>query len=74
MEDERELKLKKLNSTFEELREEIYKQIKEKNVNLDDLAFDLGIDRVTFIEKMTEITGNYSFYLRTIDLLENWEG
>ena len=44
-----------------------------KNVDLDILAFDLGIDRVTFIDKMTEKKGNYSFYLRTIELLENWE-
>ena len=62
-----------LNDLFLRIRENIFFLIKEKNVDIDILAFDLGIDREDFLESINSRTNDFTFYLQTLSLLENWE-
>lgn len=63
----------KLNNLFYHIRESIFRLIQEKNVDVDILAFDLGISRNTFIENFNKRIDDFTFYLQTLSLLENWE-
>lgn len=63
----------KLNSLFINIRENIFKLIREKNVNIDVLAFNLGISRQTLINNFTMRIEDFTFYLQTLSLLEKWE-
>ena len=63
----------KLNNLFFHIRERIFRLIQEKNVDVDVLAFDLGISRKTFIENFNKRIDDFTFYLQTLSLLENWE-
>lgn len=64
---------KELDKEFKKAKQHIFKLIEDKNVDVDTLSFELGIDRISFIENMSKIDGNYEFYLRTLDLLDKWE-
>ena len=63
----------KLNNLFFHIRESIFRLIQEKNVDVDVLAFDLGISRKTFVENFSKRIDDFTFYLQTLSLLENWE-
>ncbi len=63
----------KLNNLFFHIRESIFRLIQEKNVDVDILAFDLGISRNTFVENFNKRIDDFTFYLQTLSLLENWE-
>ncbi len=63
----------KLNNLFFHIRESIFRLIQEKNVDVDVLAFDLGISRKTFVENFNKRIDDFTFYLQTLSLLENWE-
>lgn len=65
---------KELENEFKKVKQHIFKVIEEKNIDVDVLSFKLGIDRISFIENMSKIDNNYEFYLRTLDLLDKWEG
>ena len=63
----------KLNNLFFHIRENIFKLIQEKNVDVDALAFDLGISRQNLIDNFNQRVEDFTFYLQTLSLLENWE-
>ena len=63
----------KLNNLFFHIRESIFRLIQEKNVDVDILAFDLGISRNAFVENFNKRIDDFTFYLQTLSLLENWE-
>ncbi len=63
----------KLNNLFLSIRDSIFRLIEEKNVDVDILAFDLGISRQTFINNFSKRINDFTFYLQTLSLLENWE-
>ena len=62
-----------LNNLFFHIRESIFRLIQDKNVDVDILAFDLGISRNTFVENFNKRIDDFTFYLQTLSLLENWE-
>ena len=64
----------KLNNLFLRIRDSIFQLIQEKNVDVDALAFDLGISRQIFIDNFSKRINDFTFYLQTLSLLENWEG
>lgn len=63
----------KLNNLFLCIRDNIFRLIQEKNVDVDVLAFDLGISRQTFINNFSKRINDFTFYLQTLSLLEKWE-
>lgn len=63
----------KLNRLFLSIRYNIFRLIQEKNVDVDILAFDLGISRQNFINNFSKRINDFSFYLQTLSLLEKWE-
>ena len=62
-----------LNSLFISLRSNIFQLINEKNIDIDILSFDLGISRQTFIDNFKSRIEDFTFYLQTLSLIENWE-
>ena len=63
----------RLDSLFYVVKEHVYKLMQEKGVDINILAFNLGIDRQTFIENFTRRIEDFPFYLKTLDELDNWE-
>ncbi len=63
-----------LNDMFQNIRGVVYKLIQEKNVDVDELAFSLGIGREAFIRNFSARIDDFTFYLQTLSLLEHWEG
>ncbi len=63
----------KLNNLFLNIREDIFKLIQEKNVDINFLAFNLGISKNSFLENFKNRIDDFSFYLQTLSLLENME-
>ena len=64
----------RLDNFFINIRSTIIMLIQEKKVDIDCLAFDLGIDKEEFIYNLSRRINNFSFYLQTLSLVENWEG
>ena len=65
--------LNKMNSLFLEIRTEIVRLIKEKKVDIDLLAFDLGISKDDFVNRLYNRYNDFTYYLHTLATLENWE-
>ena len=65
--------MEKLNNLFYELRNTVFNMIREKNVDIDLLALELGTDRQNFIDNFTNRNEDFSFYLKTMELLDSWE-
>ena len=63
----------KLNSLFYDIKDTIIKKKKKKNIDIDILAFNLGISRNTFIENFNKRIDDFTFYLQTLSILESWE-
>ena len=63
----------KLNSLFYDIKDTIIRLIQKKNIDIDILAFNLGISRNTFIENFNKRIDDFTFYLQTLSILENWE-
>lgn len=63
----------KLENLFLNIRDVIFALIQEKQVDIDALTFDLGIDKETFVNNFSKRIDNFAFYLQTLSLLENWE-
>ena len=63
----------KLDDLFYKIKERIFELISQKNVNIDALTFDLGINRDTFINNFAKRIEDFTFYLQTLSLLENWD-
>ncbi len=62
-----------LNNLFINIRNDILKIIQEKNVDIDILALDLGINRRILISNLRNGIENFTFYLKALTLLEHWE-
>ena len=62
-----------INNLYFHIRQRVFGLIKEKNIDIDILSFNLGISRNTFINNFINRINDFSFYLQTISLLENWE-
>ena len=65
---------KELDNLFNNIKTTIFNLIYEKNVDIDLLSFDLGIDTITFITNFSKRIDNFTIYLQTLNLVENWEG
>ncbi len=63
----------KLDNLFYMVKEQVYKLMEEKDVDINILAFNLGVDRKTFIENFTRRIEDFTFYLKTLDVLDDWE-
>lgn len=63
-----------LNNLFIEIRTEIVKLIKEKEVDIDLLSLAVGITREEFVNRLYKKSNDFTFYLQTLSTLENWEG
>lgn len=63
----------KLDNIFYQIRRRIVHLIQEKNVDIDILAFDLGLNKNTFINYLNTRIDDFTFYLQTLSLLEHWE-
>lgn len=53
------------------LRADIYRLIREKEVDIDKLSYALGISRDNFILSLSN-NKEASFYLEVITILEHW--
>lgn len=62
-----------LDNLFIKTRKDIIDSLIENNVNLDKMIERLGIDRDTFVKKMTVRDKNFKFYLKVLSLSEHWE-
>lgn len=62
-----------LDKTFLEIKVECLNMIKEKNVDLYELSFELGISLEQFVKNFQSRTKDFSFYLRTYNILLEWE-
>ena len=65
-------KNEKLDQWFFNIRQMISDDIRENNIDVDLLTFALGIGRLTFIEKMVHRDEDGSFYLKALELAEQW--
>ena len=63
-----------IDTQFESIRFTIFENIQNKHIDIDCLAFDLGIDSKTFVDNFSHIIDDFSFYLQTLSLVEHWEG
>ena len=65
---------KELDNLFYNIKNTIFNIINEKNIDIELLSFDLGIDSTTFISNFSKRINDFTFYLQTLSLVENWEG
>lgn len=63
-----------VDNLFINIRNTIISLIEEKNININLLSYDLKIDTETFIENLSHRIPDFTFYLKTLSLVENWEG
>ena len=63
----------KMNSLFLEIRTEIVRLLKEKQVDINLLSLSLGITRDEFIKRLYNRYNDFTYYLHTLSTLENWE-
>lgn len=63
-----------LEKTFLEIKVECLNMIKEKNVDLYELSFELGISLEQLVKNFQSRINDFSFYLRTYNILLDWEG
>ena len=64
----------KFDNLFLNIRNTIFTLMQEKQVDIDALTFDLGVNRETFVNNFSKRIDDFTFYLQTLSLLENWEG
>ncbi len=55
------------------MKYDILKLIKEKNVSIDLLSASLGLTNEMFENNLYKTTNDITFYLQTLNILENWE-
>ena len=63
-----------LDELFRNMKKTIFYMIREKNIDISLLAFDLRTDTQTFFKNFDNRIEDFSFYLKTLSLVENWEG
>lgn len=63
----------RLDNLFYMVKEQVYKLMDEKDVDINILAFNLGIDTQQFINNFRTRINDFTFYLQTLNVLDNWE-
>ncbi len=61
-----------LDALYIDMKNQCLKMIEEKNVDIEELAFCLGITLDDFIAKFRVRDKDFSLYLKTYDLLLGW--
>ncbi len=59
----------KLDQLFLAIRSDCLTLIQDKKIDMEDLAFDLGLSLNEFISRFQRRHSDFSFYLRTYRLL-----
>lgn len=62
-----------LDVLFVSIRNTILLMIKEKNIDIDCLAFDLGLNKQELLNNFSNRNDDFTFYLQTLSVVENWE-
>ena len=63
---------KQLDNLFLEIKTKVIHLMQEKNIDIDDLVFSLGVTRQAFINNFLKRNNDFSFYFETLHLLERW--
>lgn len=63
---------KELDILFNNIVKDSLELIKAKNVDLDELAFKIGISTEKLRESLLSRNEDFSIYFRTYNLLLNW--
>ena len=63
---------RQLDNLFLEIKTKVIYLMQEKNVDIDDLVFALGVTRQYFINNFLKRINDFSFYFETLHLLERW--
>ncbi len=63
----------KLNRLFLYIRQIVLQLIYEKEINIDELAFDLGVKQEEFLNNFTQRNDDFTFYLDALSKVEHWE-
>ena len=64
--------MKKIDKLFYSIRSDCLDLIAKKGVDIDSLSFRLGISKEEFISNFQSRNKDFSFYLKTYDLLLEW--
>ena len=64
--------MKKIDKLFYSIRSDCLDLIAKKGVDIDSLSFRLGISKEEFISNFQFRNNDFSFYLKTYDLLLEW--
>lgn len=63
----------KLNKMFYQIKSDCFKLIEEKDVDLEELAYQMGVSVYTLVDKFSVRDKDFSFYLKAYNLLEEWQ-
>ncbi len=63
-----------LDVAFEKIRKDVFLLVKEKDIDIRCLAFDLGVNTDEFMNNFDHRIDDFYFYIAALDLAENWEG
>lgn len=66
------MKNQKLEQLFLEVKRDCVRLISQKDVNIEELSFQLGVSTKQFIENFQTRIRDFSFYLQTYHLLVEW--
>ena len=64
--------IQKYDSFYTNIRSYIFKVIKDKKIDIDELSFKLGISKKDFLKNFTRQITDYTFYLQTLSIVERW--
>ena len=62
----------KLDNLFQEIKNECLVNIRDKHIDIEELAFELGMDLNVFLDFFMTRHSDFSFYLKAYDLILNW--
>ena len=63
----------KRNYLFNLIKMDCINLINKKNVDIEDLAFDLGISKEQLIKVFNEKCEDFTIYLKAYNILSEWE-
>ncbi len=63
---------KRLDKLFSDIKKDCVELIQEKDVSISDLSFQLGISADEFVQRFQSRCRDFSFYLKTYDILMKW--
>lgn len=62
-----------LDSIYEDIKKRVFELMEIKNIETNEIAFDLGVDTQTFINNFNHRIDDMGFYFQALHLAENWE-